>query len=75
MLVKAIRLGYYNHRRRREGASFELEDSSHFSNKWMVKINSDARVPIEFDGKKEVISAAELAQEEKRAVGRPRKEI
>lgn len=35
MRVKATRLGYYGHARRREGAVFNLESPEHFSERWM----------------------------------------
>ena len=38
MKVRAIRLGYYNHKRRREGEIFELLDDKSFSNRWMEKL-------------------------------------
>jgi len=41
MKVRAIRLGYYNHRRRREGEIFELLDDKAFSNKWMESLEEE----------------------------------
>jgi hypothetical protein len=38
MKVKAIRLGFYDQRRRREGDVFHLSDPEHFSKNWMVKV-------------------------------------
>lgn len=38
MKVKAKRMGYYNHIRRREGDVFELHDKSLFSKSWMEKL-------------------------------------
>jgi len=43
MKVRAIRLGYYNHKRRREGEIFELLDDKSFSNKWMEKLEGATR--------------------------------
>lgn len=39
MKVRATRLGYYNHRRRREGDIFEITDEKAFSNKWMEAVD------------------------------------
>lgn len=39
MKVKATRLGYYNHRRRREGDVFELMDDKAFSKRWMERLD------------------------------------
>ena len=38
--VRAIRLGYYDHIRRREGNVFTLHEAKHFSDRWMVKVHS-----------------------------------
>ena len=38
MEVKAIKLGYYDHKRRRVGSVFELKDAKDFSEKWMIKV-------------------------------------
>ena len=46
MKVRAIRLGYYNHRRRRENEVFELLDEKAFSNKWMVRIEKVSQKPV-----------------------------
>lgn len=43
MRVKAIRLGYYNHQRKHEGSEFSLEDEKHFSEKWMMKLDGEAK--------------------------------
>ena len=39
MKVRAKKLGYYNLKRRREGAEFHIIDKSHFSNKWMYAVD------------------------------------
>ena len=39
MKVRATRLGYYNHRRRREGEVFKLLSENAFSSKWMEKVD------------------------------------
>jgi len=45
MLVKAKRLGYYEHKRRYEGDTFEIRAEKHFSKKWMVKVTSGEKKP------------------------------
>lgn len=71
-------VGYYGLKRRWEGEVFELNDDSHFSSRWMVKVErpEDTMVQIKNPDTKrmETVSAAEVVQEEKRKVGRPRKE-
>ena len=49
MKVKATRIGYYNHKRRREDEIFMLKDESHFSERWMEKASTSAPVQIEED--------------------------
>lgn len=52
MLVKAIRIGYYDHLRRypeghthpSAGRPFTLSNPEHFSKKWMEKINEESDV-------------------------------
>jgi hypothetical protein len=39
MKVRATKLGYYNHRRRRENEIFELTDEKQFSNRWMERLD------------------------------------
>jgi hypothetical protein len=36
--VRATRLGYYDHARRREGDVFTIADEAAFSSKWMQKV-------------------------------------
>lgn len=36
--VRALKLGFYNNLRRREGDVFVLRDSNQFSQKWMVQV-------------------------------------
>jgi len=43
MKVKAIKLGYYGHKRRQEGSVFFLKDKSHFSKKWMEEVEVKAQ--------------------------------
>lgn len=45
MKVRAKRLGYYNHRRRREGDIFELTDETMFSDKWMERLDDNKPTP------------------------------
>ena len=42
MKVKALKMGYYDGLRRREGAVFSLSDEKHFSSKWMEKLDGKA---------------------------------
>lgn len=60
MKVRAKRMGYYNHLRKREGVIFEVEPK-HFSDKWMERIEDDTPLVNE-------------PSDEPRRVGRPRKE-
>lgn len=39
MKVKAIKLGFYDNLRRREGVIFDIKDESHFSKKWMERVD------------------------------------
>lgn len=45
MKVRATKLGYYNHRRRRENDVFELMDEKAFSNRWMEKVEGEDSAP------------------------------
>lgn len=38
MKVRAVKLGYYDHLRRRPGDEFVLSNPKHFSDKWMDKV-------------------------------------
>ena len=58
MKVKATRLGYYKHKRRREGDVFSLLDPSHFSTRWMEKVGQ-AESPQE---EEEVLQEAEESE-------------
>lgn len=40
MRVKATQLGYYNHRRQREGVIFDLLKESDFSEIWMERLEA-----------------------------------
>lgn len=44
MKVKAKQLGYYNHKRVKEGSIIHLESPSHFSKVWMEKLEDKAVV-------------------------------
>lgn len=46
MQVKAIRVGYYGNKRRKEGERFALKDPKHFSKAWMEKV-SGKPAPVE----------------------------
>lgn len=41
MKVKATKLGYYNHKRQREGAVFFLKSKEDFSKNWMEEISEE----------------------------------
>lgn len=41
MQVKAKKLGYYNHKRQREGAIFTLKKAEDFSPNWMEKMDAE----------------------------------
>ena len=41
--VRAIRLGYYNEERKREGDVFRLNKNEDFSEKWMERVNEQER--------------------------------
>jgi len=46
MKVRATQLGYYGNIRIREGQAFRLKDPKHFSEKWMVKLDKNAKVDV-----------------------------
>lgn len=59
IMVRAKMLGYYDHKRRREGDEFMIASEEHFSNKWMTRLdpvkNETANVenresPVEEEG-------------------------
>jgi len=39
MTVKALRMGYFNHRRQKEGMTFQITDLSQFSHRWMEAVD------------------------------------
>jgi hypothetical protein len=39
MRVKAIQLGYYGDKKRREGEEFEIDSEKEFSKRWMIKLD------------------------------------
>lgn len=45
MKVRATQLGYYNHKRWREGTEFEIVAEKDFSKKWMVKVDGEQPLP------------------------------
>lgn len=49
MQVKAIMTGYYDHKRRRAGDIFTIENEKQFSKKWMERLDS---VPSEMRASK-----------------------
>lgn len=61
MKVRATRLGYYNHRRRREGDIFELLDENQFSKVWMERL--DGETPKVKKSKKEEPEAQSPSEE------------
>lgn len=42
-------MGYYGHKRRFPGDEFELEHSSHFSERWMEKVSGKGSVSVGID--------------------------
>lgn len=50
MKVRAIKLGYYDHKRRREGAVFNLFDKKDFSKSWMESLE-EVEAPAKAKGK------------------------
>lgn len=46
MRVRATKLGYYDHKRRREGSEFVLSDPKHFSEAWMESLDKPV-VPVQ----------------------------
>lgn len=63
MQVKAIKMGYYNHKRVREGAEFTIKNEKEFSDKWMEKLDEDeAPVPAK-KGKAKAKAEPEAEQE------------
>ena len=61
MKVRATMLGYYNHRRRREGEVFEVFDEKAFSTKWMEKLDKPVEEPA--PKKKPPVKIATVSQE------------
>lgn len=49
MLVEATQLGYIYNIRVRPGQRFHLKDPKHFSDKWMIKVDSKKKETIEED--------------------------
>ena len=39
MRVRAIKMGYYSHKRRPVGSEFHIMDKKHFSKKWMFAVD------------------------------------
>lgn len=84
MRVQAVELGpdkkysgYYNLVRRKPGDVFDLLDERHFSQKWMKKVPSNTpktAAPGE-PSKEDLIADGQIpAEDNKRHVGRPRKD-
>ena len=48
--VKAIQLGYFNHRRIKVGDIFEIRNMQQFSKHWMVKVGKDERPEVSEPG-------------------------
>lgn len=53
MKVKAIQLGYYDMKRRKEGDVFELLDEKDFSKKWMISLEDAKKKVVKKEVKKE----------------------
>jgi len=54
MRVKALKSGYYDNRRVKEGKEFDLLDESHFSKKWMIVVKDEVE---EVASKEEVVES------------------
>jgi hypothetical protein len=59
MKVIAIRMGYYNNKRVREGQVFNLKDKKHFSVNWMKEYKGKKKVE-EFQPEEEVLSGEDV---------------
>ena len=55
------KFGFYGDRRRYDGDEFELTDDSHFSEKWMIKLE-DAKPKRGRKPKEEVVEPGEGAE-------------
>lgn len=55
--VKANRLGYYKHKRRKEGDVFVIKNEKEFSKNWMTKVESDYEEESEDDYEEELPKA------------------
>lgn len=49
IMVRAKMLGYYDHKRRREGEEFMISSEQHFSNKWMTRLDAVKNEPAKVD--------------------------
>jgi hypothetical protein len=59
ILVKAMRLGYYNHERRRVGDTFYLLQEEDFSDRWMAAVDDNREeIPEETERLAEIAKAA-----------------
>lgn len=47
MKVRAVKLGYYDLKRRYEGDIFELLDEKDFSKRWMEKVSASTPVSVQ----------------------------
>jgi len=60
MQVRATKMGYYNHKRVREGVEFTIKNEKEFSANWMEKLDEEeAPVPAAKKGKGKAKAEAE----------------
>lgn len=64
MLVKAIRLGFFGHKRIKEGQFFHLKDEKQFSSIWMEKVEDESSKKQKKQPKKEEPELVEFDSEE-----------
>ncbi len=64
MLVKATRLGFFGHKRIKEGQFFHLKDESQFSKIWMEKVEEETQKKPKKPVKKEEPEIVEFDSED-----------
>ena len=65
MKVKATRMGYYGHKRRKEGEVFNIKSEKFFSKNWMVKALKKKKFEPEFENEIEESEEEEMVSEQK----------
>jgi hypothetical protein len=53
MKVKALKLGYYDNKRRREGQVFDIKNEKEFSEKWMEYVEKDEKPSVKVEKPRE----------------------